>query len=180
MTESDLITRAISGDAAAEREIFQRHIRRIYQLAFRMTGDSALSEDCAQETFVRAFRNLHGFRGDAALATWLQRIAVTVTLNCLRSEKRFRERAVPVSAGELPRGMEREARPFLRARIGRAVDTLPEDARLVLVLYDIEGYSHKEIAAMLSIGEGVSKTRLSRARARLRVLLADLVQEITP
>lgn len=179
MNEADLIARAIAGEEAAERELFKSHVRRIYSLSYRMTGEPALADDCTQETFVRAFRALGSFRGGSAFATWLGRIALTVTLNRLRSTKRSREREVPLDQGETVGVGGHESCPFLRARIEQAVDSLPEEARTALILYDIEGYSHKEIAEMLSISEGVSKTRLSRARARLRVLLADLAEEAT-
>ena len=110
MTERDLIERARNGDRAAEREIYDGHVDRIYRLAYRMCGRADLAEDFVQETFVKAFGALDGFRGEAALSTWLHSIATRVVLNGLRSVKRHEAHAEPLEAadseGESPESPE--------------------------------------------------------------------------
>jgi RNA polymerase sigma-70 factor (ECF subfamily) len=177
LQERLLIRRVLAGDPRAEREFYDLHVDRVYRLAYRMAGDDSLAQDFTQETFLRAFDRLSGFRGEARLGTWLHAIAVSVTLNGLRKVKRLRERETDLDAvadaGRPPDPME----PHLRERLRGAIDALPEHYRVVLVMYDIEGYTHEEIGAALGCPAGTSKARLSRARARLRETLADLAPE---
>src|SRR5437764_10184409 len=92
VTESQLIERVVNGDPLAERELYDAHVDRVYRLAFRLAGDDDLARDFTQETFIRAFERLDGFRGEAAFSTWLHSIATSVALNGLRKVKRFRTR----------------------------------------------------------------------------------------
>src|SRR5919202_2191872 len=157
--EPALIARVVAGDRVAGRELYDAHAPRVYRLIFRLAGDAELAREFTQETFIRAFGQLARFRGDAALATWLHRIAVSVVLNGMRKVKRFRARevaldeAAPLSAA--PRGAE----PDLRARLASAIDALPEVFRTTLVMHDVEGYTHAEIAEILGVPEGTCKTR---------------------
>ncbi len=177
MQERLLIRRILAGDAHAEREFYDRHVDRVYRLAYRMAGDEALAQDFAQETFLRAFDRLANFRGEAKLATWLHAIAVSVTLNGLRKVRRFQEREIGLDgAAEAARAPD-PGEPHLRERLRCAIDELPEHYRVVFVMYDIEGYTHEEIGAALELPTGTSKARLSRARARLREALADFAPE---
>jgi RNA polymerase sigma-70 factor (ECF subfamily) len=171
--ERVLVEKVLAGDAGAERELYDRHVDRVYRLAWRLAdGDAELARDFTQEAFVRAFDRLPAFRGDAAFATWMHSITVSVALNGMRRVRRRRERetglaaAATVGAGE---GVE----PDLRARLRSAVARLPEKYRVVFLMFDVEGYTHDEIAAALSMPTGTSKARLSRARARLRQELAE-------
>ena len=152
---------------------------RVYRLAYRLTGEDALAQDCTQETFVRAFNGLRDFRGDAQLSTWLHRIAVSVTLNVLRKVKRIRERETELEDVTTMEGGIRTADPDLKARLARAIDALPEGYRTVFVMHDVEGYTHEEIGTALGIQPGTSKAQLSRARARLREALSDFAGEWT-
>lgn len=137
-----------------------------------MTGDEEQAREFTQETFVRAFSRLAHFRGEASLATWLNRITVSVTLNGLRQVRRLRQREADL-AGEYAAddGPETGCDPDLRAALHREIDRLPELYRTVFVMHDVEGYTHEEIGAALEVAEGTSKARLSRARARLRAAL---------
>ena len=90
MNEPDLIARVLAGDRIAARELYDAHAGRVYRLAYRLTGDADLAREFTQDTFVRAFSQLHRFRGDSALSTWLHRITVTVVANAMRRVKRFR------------------------------------------------------------------------------------------
>jgi len=142
-----------------------------------MSGDDTLARDFTQDTFVRAFARIGDFRGDSALATWLQAIAVNVILNGLRQVRRIRSREEGVD--ELPdvQCARREAEPDLKERLARAIDALPDGYRMVFVMHDVEGFTHEEIAASLGIQPGTSKAQLSRARGKLRQALSEFAGE---
>jgi RNA polymerase sigma-70 factor (ECF subfamily) len=175
--ERELIARVLAGDRVAGRELYDAHAPRVYRLVFRLTGDTDLAQEFTQETFVRAFAQLGGFRGDAALSTWLYRVALSVTSNGMRKVKRFRGREADLDEAE-PIGVgPRSTEPDLRARLSRAIDALPEIYRTVVTMHDVEGYTHAEIAHALGVPEGTCKTRLSHARAKLREALQAFVEE---
>ncbi len=177
MDQQQLIARVLAGDAAAERALYDAHVDRVYRLAYRLAGDADLAQDYTQETFIRAFERLSGFRGEAALSTWLTSIAVSVVLNGLRKIKRFHQREVDIELAEPVSGGPRPAEPDLKVRLTQAIDDLPDGYRSVFVLHDVEGYTHEEIGAALGVQIGTSKAQLSRARAKLREALADFVGE---
>jgi len=174
--EVQLLEKARRKDADAERGLYERHVDRVYYLAYRMTGDETMAQDITQDTFIKAFDKLDSFRGDSKFSTWLHRIATTVTLNALRKVKKFRlegpmELADNVGAGTV------HAEPDLTEKLYRAIDSLPERYRTVVVMHDVEGYKHQEIAGALGIEVGTSKAQLSRARAQLREMLSDFAGE---
>ena len=171
--DSQLIARALSGDAAAERALYDAHVDRVYRLAYRLAGDDDLAQEFTQDTFVRAFERLRDFRGEAAFSTWLHSIAVSVALNGLRKVKRFHSREAALDEALAVGARRREAEPDLKSRLRRAIDGLSEGYRTVFVMHDIEGYTHEEIGAALGVETGTSKANLSRARAKLREALAD-------
>jgi RNA polymerase sigma-70 factor (ECF subfamily) len=166
--EPTLIERVLAGDPGAEREMYDAHVDRIYRLAYRMTGDDTLAQDCTQETFVRAFERLAEFRGDSALGTWLHAVATSVVLNALRKRRRHRKREVELSRAVGIGHRPQRADPDLRQRLHAAIDGLPDRYRMVFVMHDVEGYTHREIGAALGIQVGTSKAQLSRAREKLR------------
>jgi RNA polymerase sigma-70 factor (ECF subfamily) len=175
--ERDLIARVRAGDGAAERMLYDAHVDRVYRLAFRLSGDDDLARDFTQETFIRAFERLEGFRGESALSTWLHAIATSVVFNGLRKVKRFRHREADLVAADGVAGAVREAEPDLKRRLREAIDGLPEKYRAVFVMHDVEGYTHQEIGAALGVETGTSKAQLSRARAKLREALSDFAGE---
>jgi len=177
--ESQLIARVRAGDSAAQRALYDAHVDRVYRLAFRLAGDDALAQDFTQETFIRAFDRLGSFRGDAAFSTWLHTITTTVVLNGLRKVKRLRQRETDIDDAQAIGVMKRESEPDLKMRLTKAIDELPEGYRTVFVMHDVEGYTHEEIGAALGVETGTSKAQLSRARAKLRVVLADFAGEWT-
>jgi RNA polymerase sigma-70 factor (ECF subfamily) len=179
LQERLLIRRILAGDVRAEREFYDRHVDRVFRLAYRMAGDMTLAQDFTQETFLRAFDRLTGFRGEAKLGTWLHAIAVSVVLNGLRQVRRLRERETDLDTAMLQGRAPEPVEPHLRERLRQAIDELPEHYRVVFVMYDIEGYTHEEIGAALELPIGTSKARLSRARARLREALAEFAPECT-
>lgn len=177
MTDSDLVERARNGDERAFRALYDIHVDRIYRLTYRMAGEAELAKDFTQEAFVRAYQRLAQFRGDSAFSTWLHQIAVSVALNGLRSAGRHRQRERPLEDAERVATTARVPEPGLRQRVEAAVDTLPDIYKTVFLMHDLEGYSHGEIAASLGVAEGTSKARLFRARAKLRDVLGDAMQE---
>ena len=172
-----MISRAVAGDAAAQRALYDQHVDRVYRLAFRLAGDDDLARDFTQETFVRAFDRLAGFRSESTLATWLHSIGVSVALNGLRKVKRQRGREAPLDEALTVGTMTRHAEPDLKERMAKAIDALPEGYRVVFVMHEVEGYTHEEIAAALGVQPGTSKAQLFRARAKLRESLADFAGE---
>ena len=175
--DQELIGRVLAGDPSAERALYDAHVDRVFRLVYRMAGDLDRAKDYTQETFIKAFDRLRDFRGDAALSTWLGSIAISITLNGLRKVRRARDREVSLD-DNMPVGrVAGAAEPDLKARLSQAIDDLPEGYRAVFVMHDVEGYTHQEIAASLGVHPGTSKAQLFRARARLRVALADFAKE---
>jgi RNA polymerase sigma-70 factor, ECF subfamily len=177
VTEAELVTRVIAKDPLAERALYDAHVDRVYRLAFRLTGDDEMARDVTQETFVRAFDRIGTFRHDAALSTWLHRIAVTVGLNNMRGAKRDRSRHTPLDEVSEPVAATRPAEPDLKERLAAAIGRLPTGYRTVFLLHDVEGFTHEEIAQSLDIETGTSKAQLFRARQKLRAALADFAGE---
>jgi RNA polymerase sigma-70 factor (ECF subfamily) len=167
-----LVSRAREGDLAAFEVLYRQHLRRVYALCLRLSGEVALAEELTQEAFVRAWKKLAQFRGESAFSTWLYPLAVNVALAERRS-RRSREAHTfltdDVAAHERPAS---DADPEGRLDIERAVASLPAGARAVFVLHDIEGYRHDEIAGMTGVTVGTSKAQLHRARQLLKKRLA--------
>ena len=180
VSEPELIKQVLAGDRVAARELYDAHAPRVYRLAYRLTGDADLAREFTQDTFVRAFAQLPRFRGDAAFSTWIHRITVTVVANAMRRVKRLKTRetdldpAIPIRGGETAFGSD----PILRDRLQKAIDGLGEIYRTTLIMHDLEGYTHTEIAEILGVAEGTCKSRLSVARAQLRETLGDLRGEV--
>lgn len=177
MDERQLVERVLRGEAAAERELYDAHVDRIYRLSYRLAGEEDLAQDCTQETFIRAFERLPTFRGESSLSTWLHSIAVSVALNAKRKVKRLDTRHVSLEGAFEVGARDRRAEPDLKERLRRAVDALPDGYRVVFVMHDIEGYTHEEIGATLGVQVGTSKAQLHRARAKLREALKDFAGE---
>jgi len=175
--EPELIARVLAGDRVAARELYDAHAPRVFRLAFRLTGDGDLAREFTQDTFVRAFQQLGKFRGDSALSTWLHRITVTVVANAMRKVKRIRLRETDLEEAHPLSSEPSRIDPDLRERLARAIDDLPEIYRTTLVMHDLEGYTHTEIAETLGVAEGTCKSRLSVARGQVRAALADFAKE---
>ena len=174
MTEQNLIRQARQGDPEALDALYRRHAPRVYSVVRRLTGDDAQAEDAAQETWLRAIRALPDFRGQAMFSTWLHRIAVNCALYGRRKRERNRLREM-----ELPETIPERGpvpRPLLRMQLETAIDALPDGMRRVLVLHDVEGYTHEEIGELLGIAPGTCKSQLFKARAKLRARLRQTVE----
>jgi RNA polymerase sigma-70 factor, ECF subfamily len=173
--EQLIIRRAIDGDQAALRALWTRHAPHIDMVVRRLVGfDQDLAEDVAQEVWIQIFRALPGYRGDSQFSTWAHRIAVNRTLNALRRTKRLAAIETTVEEDTASVEMDTE-RSFVAASIEQATAKLSPGARTVFVLHDVEGYTHEEIAETLGITSGGSKSQLFKARAKLRKLLAHLI-----
>ena len=170
MDDTILIQKARQGDGGAVRELYQRHASRVYAVVKRLAGgDEALAEDWAQEAWVRAIRALPTFRGDARFTTWLHRIAVNSALHGRRSRMRKAGREAPMDDRFSVRAAAETS--VLKLKLERAMERLPDGMRRVLVLHDVEGYTHEEIGEMLGVNPGTCKSQLFKARARMRKLL---------
>jgi RNA polymerase sigma-70 factor (ECF subfamily) len=170
--EQELIARAQKGDRAAFAALLREHQDEVYTLARRLVGDPHLASDVAQEALIRAWRALPKFRGDARLSTWLYRITVNTAWTHKKRSSRHQgssiddhhELAAPMDAGHPEVAGEILE---LRGRLRGALDRLPDAQREVVVLKDIYGWSHAEIAESMGISVTAAKVRLHRARARL-------------
>lgn len=167
---SDWVRRAQQGDETAFEQLYRANVGRVYALCLRISGDPARAEELTQDVFVRAWEKLASYRGESAFFSWLYRLAVNVALADLRSERR---RAKGVWATEeLPSDVAAKAvNPGARIDLERAIASLPPGARAVLVLHDIEGYRHGEIAELTGLAPGTSKAQLHRARRLLKEAL---------
>ena len=175
-----LIERAQRGNASAIRALYDTHVDRIYRLTYRLTGVEHLAREVTQDTFVRAFASIGGFRGDSAFGTWLHTIAVSLSLNEIKRRKRERTRNAPLEDAIAFAESAPRFDPLLREKLMEAVNDLPEGCRTVFMMHDAEGYTHQEIAAALGVTEGTSKAQLARARGKLRVALAQFAEEWKP
>ncbi len=169
--EERLVRSAVRGDVAAFEALYRRHVGRVFALCLRMTADRHAAEDLTQEAFVRAWERLGSFRGDAALSTWLHRLTVNVVLGHLRRRGRRPESPAESAAGS-PEVHVPPAPGESAVDLERAIAGLPDRARTVFVLHDVEGYRHEEIASMAGMAVGTSKATLHRARRMLRKALS--------
>ncbi|HEX6747451.1 MAG TPA: sigma-70 family RNA polymerase sigma factor [Longimicrobium sp.] len=158
-------TLAAAGDAHAFGRLYRDHAARIHSLARRMAGEHE-ADELTQDVFVRAWEKLRTFRGESAFGTWLHRLAVNLILARRAQQAKRRNREAGDEALEWTPG--RSATPELAMDFETAVQRLPEGARQVFVLFDVEGYRHEEIAGLLEISVGTSKSQLHRARMILR------------
>ena len=164
--EREDVALATGGNEKAFERLYRRHHRRVYTLALRMTG-LEWAEDLTQEVFIRAWTKLETFRGQASFGTWLHRLAVNFILSRRQTLER-RRRHRQDDSGVLDRTAARNSHPGFAMDFDAAVQRLPDGAREVFVLYDVEGYPHREIAEMMGISTGTSKSQLHRARMILR------------
>jgi RNA polymerase sigma-70 factor, ECF subfamily len=170
-----LVERCRNGDLAAFEEIYRAHSGKLFSLACRMVGNPADAEDLLQEIFLSAHRKLEGFRGDSALGTWLYRLATNQCLDYLRSRAAKAGHVTGALDDELglaDTGSRKLAeRTVAKMDLERAVAKLPEGARAAFLLHDVEGLEHREVAEVLGVAEGTSKSQVHKARLRLRALL---------
>lgn len=193
LADAELVARAGRGDALAFETIMRRHNRLLFRSARGVVGDDAEAQDVVQETYLRAFASMHSFRADAALGTWLARIAINVALDAQRRRGRAVQlddtqdlstepamehmTAFNAPADDAP---DRQAeRSQMRALLQRAIDSLPVIYRSVFILRAVEERSVDETASCLQVSDAVVKTRYLRARSLLRDALGTQVEAHT-
>ncbi|ABV38108.1 RNA polymerase, sigma-24 subunit, ECF subfamily [Shewanella sediminis HAW-EB3] len=166
VSELELIEKAKQGDKTAFKQIYLRHHKRVYGLCFRLSGQAYLAEEATQETFVRLWQKLPQFRGESQFTTWLHSMTVNQTLSSIQKHKSFWARFTPMSEHTEASGDKLEYENFDKLLL-----KLPERARIVFILFSIEGYKHDEIAGLLGIASGTSKAQYHRARKLLQEML---------
>jgi|SRR5215470_15208565 len=170
----------VRNDLPLFEEIFKRHHRKIYSLCLRMTAEATEAEDLTQEVFIQVFRKLDTFRGESSFTTWLHRLAINQVLMYFR--KRRSRKMQLTEDGELPeRTIEgtnvfRSSAILDRLALNQAIVGLAPGYRTVLVLHDIEGLEHTEIANILGCSVGTSKSQLHKARMKMRSLLSGRIR----
>ena len=189
--DAALVERARANDPGAFDELVERYKQRIYGTVYHMTSNHEDANDLAQETFIRAFKNLHRFKGDSSFYTWIYRIAVNTTINFLNSHRRRSKNHlslddVDARVQDDPDFIERTsgegpatevAAKELMEHLNAALQKLSPDHRLVVTLYDIQGLSHAEIAKITNSSEGTVRSRLYYARLQLQQLLKRYLPE---
>lgn len=175
-SEKDLITQAQKGDRRAFSQLVRRHREGVVNVVYRMCGDANLADDAAQETFIRAWQHLPGYRPRSPFRNWLYRIATNVARDALRREREMVSLdSVPLANSE--QGPEAAVEGKERGdRVRQAVLSLPPASRAVLVLREYEDLSYREIADTLGIPMGTVMSRLNYARNRLRESLAPYME----
>lgn len=166
-----LVGRAQAGDGSAFEEVYRRAVGRIYALCLRMARDPQRAEELTQDVFVRAWERLASFRGESRFTTWLHRLAVNVVLQAGRTKGRRESREeLMEDPGEFMGRVHREM-PGTRLDLEKAIASLPEGARTVVVLRDVYGYKYEEIARMQGVALGTVKAQIHRARKMMREVL---------
>lgn len=170
-TITSVVQRAQNGDRLAFEQIYRENVGRVYAICLRLVTNSARAQELTQDVFVRVWEMIGSFRGDSAFASWLYRVAINVVLVDLRTKKRRNARVMITDDLSAYDKGGNPANPGGAIDLERAIAALPEQARAVFVLHDIEGYQHHEIAAFMEVAEGTSKAQLHRARKLLREAL---------
>ncbi len=171
--ESGLVRRAQRGDTDAFETLYRRNAGRVYALCLRMTADAARAEELTQDAFLRAWERLGSFRGESRFSTWLHGLTVNLVLGDRRTRSRRPRTTGDAVTLERTPGSPAGAVQGERRDLERAIAALPDGARTVFVLHDIEGYRHDEIAAFTGVTAGTSKAQLHRARRLLREALGS-------
>jgi RNA polymerase sigma-70 factor (ECF subfamily) len=169
------VDRCRRGEEGAFEELYRAHAGRLYSLIFRMIGAATDAEDLLQDVFLAAHRKMGSFRGEAALGTWLYRLAVNQCLDFLRGRQVKMARATDSldeeGAAEPADVASVVPSAITKLDLERAIAKLPDGCRTAFVLHDVEGHEHKEIAEMLGVSEGTSKSQVHKARMKLRAAL---------
>lgn len=167
----DWISRARDGDVAAFEQLYRRYLGRVYAMCLRLTGNAANAEECTQDAFLRAWDHLSGFRGESSFGTWLIRIAINASLQCIKREHRHLRLISPAKEDWLESLPAPGSSPDAELDLENMIAALPTAARVTFVLHTIEGYSHEEIAKLTDTAVGTCKAHVHRARQLLQARL---------
>ena len=166
MTDSDLINACLRNDGSAQRILYDRYKRAMYTLAYRLTSDFDDANDILQDTFLDVFRKLETFKGESTIGAWIRVILVR------KAYKRLNKPKLWELSNEIPQSSEVTWNNSIDGEyLEKAIFSLPQGFRMVFTLIEIEGYSHKEVANILGISEGTSKSQLFYSKKRLREIL---------
>ncbi len=189
-TDEDLVIKIKNGDQDAFEQLVHRYEGKIYSVAYRFMGNHADAGDLAQDTFIRMYQALPGFRGDSSFATWLYRIAANACRDELRKKQRRRnvsmDEMIEASPANIPTAAseyspeEAVQRQEIRHQVQECLNRLSDDHRLILVLREIQGLSYEEIAGLLDCSLGTVKSRISRARNALKERLKEQGELLNP
>lgn len=168
MTESELIDACLEGDRRAQQQLYDRYSRAMYTLAYQITGDFDLANDVLQDAFIQVFRYLDRFRRESTLGAWIKRIVVRMAVRTAKKRRPFE----PVEQLDFFHRTNQH-HGFEAERLEQAILSLPTGYRMVFILIEVEGYSHRETSTILGISEGTSKSQLYYAKKKLRKILAD-------
>lgn len=168
MTEADLISACLSNDRLAQKKLYDRYCNAMYTVAYRITGDFELANDVLQEAFIKIFRGLDKFRQESSLGAWIKTIVVRTALSKIKQRHTYE----PLDNQHFEQSIN-WGHSLDVEYLEKAIQALPEGYRAVFVLIEIEGYSHKEVAELLNISVGTSKSQLFHAKKRLREALKD-------
>jgi len=166
-----LVERCLGNQPGAFDELYRRFAPRVFTLACRMTGSRSTGEDLLQEIFLLVYRKLGSFKGEAALGTWVYRLATNCCLDHLRSRQHKLEQASDELDERVPPRVEGRRFTAERLDLERAIAQLPPGYRAAFVLHDVEGFDHAEVGRLLGIAEGTSKSQVHKARMKMRELL---------
>lgn len=189
--EKLLVSKAKAGDVAAFEQLIEAYQKKVYNLALRMTGNQEDAADLAQEAFIRVFRSISGFKEQSSFSTWIYRITTNVCLDEIRKRKNRKvisiDEDIHMDDGEMKRQIVSDdplpdkmaERAELRNIVNDAINSLPEDQKVVITLRDLNGLSYEEIAQVLGIPGGTVKSRINRARQALRNVLLSRTELLT-
>ena len=179
-SEADQVSRAREGDAKAMRDIHERYSALVFAIVRRFTEDDDVARDWEQDAWISAFRGLRDYRGESRLATWLHRVAVNAAMQGLRRIRRqeaARDELEEDSVESGSRAADPETHLLQRMQLQSAVARLPSRMRAILMMHDVDGFRHEEIAEMLGITDSSSRSQLCKARIRLREYLDEGEQQ---
>lgn len=172
MTEAELIAACLSNNRLAQKQLYEKYCNAMYTVAYRITNDFEAANDVLQEAFVKIFRALHKFEQRSTLGAWIKTIVVRTALSYIRKVKEtepidYRAENISIHWGNNNLDIE---------YLEQAIQALPEGYRAVFVLIEIEGYAHKEVAEMLGVSIGTSKSQLFYAKKKLREILSPIIE----
>ncbi|MBS1492480.1 MAG: RNA polymerase sigma factor [Bacteroidetes bacterium] len=165
ISDTELINECKQGSTTAFKTLYDKYSGRIYSLALRMCGSNDIADDLTQDVFIKVWESISSFKGDSAFYSWLHRICINCFLMKLRTDKNYEKKIGESFNNSL---MIAYTNDDFSLDMEKAIQKLPSQAKLIFILFEIEGYKHKEISQMLNIEEGTSKAHLHKARKILR------------
>jgi len=171
-TESDLVDACLRNDRLAQKALYDRYKDSMYTIAYRITSNFELAQDVLQDAFIQIFKSLKNFRKESTIGAWIKIIVVRTALKAIKKKPHF----YPIEDYIIGNSKDYvDWGDYLDSEyLEKAIQTLPNGYRSVFVLIEVEGYQHKEVAQMLDISEGTSKSQLFHAKKKLRLLIQEM------